>query len=184
MANDLVDGGAEGFGELVIVKRRGVGIVTNNEVMDSLVDGVSCNSCLHKRMAEIEGLPGKHGDLANDSDILLTFDFDVLLEFGFLFFFGYGCEEVIWFGYMFWDCASLGYVAWSERASELEPFISFLGLLLPRNVDQLMHSPALLEAILIAEVGRVQVHLLAHRTKHRRCLPAPWCPALITPLHS
>jgi hypothetical protein len=184
VANDLVDRSAEGFGELVIVQRRWVGIVTNNEVMHSLVNRVSCNSCLHKGMPEVQGLPCQEGDMANNSDILFAFYFDVLLQFGLLFLFGDGCEEVIWFGYMFWDCTFFGYISWSERAGKLEAFISFLGLLLTRNMDKLMYSPALLKAILIAEIGRVEVHLFADRTKHGRWLTAPWCPALIIALHS
>ena len=129
-------------------------------------------------------MPGEKRDLANDSDILFAFYFDILLQFGLLFFFGDGCEEVIWFGYMFWDCTFFGYIPWSERAGKLEAFISFLGLLLTRNMDQLMHSPALLKAILITEIGRVKVHLFADGTEHGRWLTAPWSPALIIGLHS
>ena len=47
-----------------------------------------------------------------------------------------------------------------------------------------MHRPGLLEAILVAEVGRIEVHLLTDRTDHRRLLAASRSPALAIALHS
>lgn len=47
-----------------------------------------------------------------------------------------------------------------------------------------MDSPSFLETILVAEIRRIEIHLLADWTHHRRFLPTARCPAFAIVLHS
>lgn len=51
MADDFIDRRAKRLREFVVVKRRWVCIVADNEVVDCLIDEVSCHSCLHEGVA-------------------------------------------------------------------------------------------------------------------------------------
>ncbi len=109
MTDDLIDGCAEGLGELVVVEGRGVGVVGNDKVVHSHVDRVSSHSRLHQGVSEVQCLSGQQSHLSQFDDILGTLSLNDILQFALLFLLGDGGEVVIGFGYMFRDSPSLGY---------------------------------------------------------------------------
>ena len=135
-------------------------------------------------MPEVQRLPCQHSHFSQFNNILWTFGFNAVLEFAFLFLFGDGGEEVIWFGDVFGNGSAFGDDAGPEGACELESFVLFLGLFFARDVDEFVDGPCFLEAVLTAKVGGVEIHLLAGGTHHRCRLTASWSPTLVLAQHS
>lgn len=79
MADDLINRGAERLGELVVVVRRWIGVVSDDEVVHHLIYVISCHACFDKRVAEVQSLPRQQRHLLQLSDLLRAFGFDDVL---------------------------------------------------------------------------------------------------------
>ena len=80
---------------------------------------------------------------------------------------------------MFRNLSFFGDDAWSKRATPLKAFVSFLLLLLSGNMDQFVDGPGFFEAVLVAEVGGIEVHFFAGGADHGSFVFAAWSPAYI-----
>jgi len=68
VANDLIDGSAAGSGECVVVQRRGVAAVRDNEFVNNFVNFLSSDSGCNNRVSSIEGLSRNSRSLADAFD--------------------------------------------------------------------------------------------------------------------
>lgn len=95
MADDFIDRGAERLREFVVVVRRRVGVIGDDEVMDHFIDVISCHSCFYYRVAEVQGLSCQQCHLPHLSDLLRTFGLDDVLQFRLLLLFRDRREVII-----------------------------------------------------------------------------------------
>lgn len=80
VANDFVDTRAAGSREVVVVQRRGVSVLTDNEVMNCLIYLFSGHARLYQRVSKIKCLSANQTRLSNSFDGGRIIYWDVLIH--------------------------------------------------------------------------------------------------------